>query len=147
MRAVVAAPTPLIFDTGSFATNALPSAAPMTENPRGFCNSDASFARNLLGASPIETVMPTSRSTRAAMMLRASAAGDASVRQLSVRSRYASSIETGSKTEVAPRKIARISLLTRLYLAMSGGITTASGQASNALNIGIAERTPKRRAI
>jgi hypothetical protein len=59
---------------------------------------------------------------------------------------YASSNETGSMTAVASWKISRMSLLTALYLDMSGAMTIASGQAANALNIGIAERTPKRRA-
>ena len=52
----------------------------MTEKPRGFCSSDASLARNLLQERPMETVMPTSRSTRAAISASASAAGGASVR-------------------------------------------------------------------
>ena len=36
---------------------------------------------------------------------------------------------------------------TRTYFAMFGLITTASGQSASALNIGIAERTPKVRAM
>ena len=47
---------------------------------------------------------------------------------------------------VADRKMARIASLTRLYLAMSGGSTTASGHSSSAWNIGMAERTPEMRA-
>ena len=38
-------------------------------------------------------------------------------------------------------------LLSALYLAKSGLITTASGQAAIALNIGMAERTPFMRAM
>ena len=48
---------------------------------------------------------------------------------------------------VAARNIARMSFDTALYFAMSGGNTTACEHASNALNIGIAERTPYLRAI
>jgi hypothetical protein len=45
-------------------------------------------------------------------------------------------------TGVAASRIARICRLTRLYFAISGGITTASGQSCNARNIDIAERGP-----
>ena len=64
MRRAVTAPTPWILRTDSGARNAFASARPMTEKPRGFCSSEASLARNLLADSPIETVMPTSRSMR-----------------------------------------------------------------------------------
>ena len=75
------------------------------------------------------------------------AAGRSSSRTPSSKSRYASSRETGSITGVAAIKIARISRLTVLYLAMFGAMTTASGQSSRALNIGMAERGPYRRAM
>ena len=80
MRRAVTAPTPWILRTDSGARKLLASAAPMTEKPRGLCNSDASLARNLLHDKPMDTVMPTSRSTRAAISANASAAGGASVR-------------------------------------------------------------------
>ncbi len=55
-------------------------------------------------------------------------------------------MESGSTAGVSASISARTSRPTRAYFAMSGGITTACGQASSALNIGIAERTPKVRA-
>jgi hypothetical protein len=48
---------------------------------------------------------------------------------------------------VAVRKISRTWRLTLAYFSMSGRSTTASGQSSRALNIGMAERTPERLAI
>ena len=62
------------------------------------------------------------------------------------RSRKASSIETGSTSGVSSSINARTSRPTLRYLSMFGLITTASGQALSALNIGIAERTPDVRA-
>ena len=59
-----------------------------------------------------------------------------------LRSRNASSIESGSTSGVRRRISARTARPTSRYFAMSGRITTASGQAASALNIGIAERTP-----
>jgi hypothetical protein len=58
------------------------------------------------------------------------------------RSRKASSIDNGSTSGVSRSISARTARPTSRYLAMSGRITTASGQAASALNIGIAERTP-----
>ena len=80
MRRAVTAPTPWILRTDSGARNALASARPMAEKPRGFSSSEASLARNLLQASPTDTVMPTSLSIRRAIVASASAAGGASVR-------------------------------------------------------------------
>ena len=80
MRRAVTAPTPWILRTDRAPGMLFASAWPMTEKPRGFCSSEASLARNLLQERPIETVMPTSRSTRAAISASASAAGGASVR-------------------------------------------------------------------
>ena len=80
MRRAVTAPTPWILRTDSGARNALASARPITEKPRGFSSSEASLARNLLQERPIDTVMPTSLSMRLAISASASAAGGASVR-------------------------------------------------------------------
>ena len=54
----------------------------------------------------------------------------------------ASSMESGSTSGVRSSIIARTARPTAAYFFMSGLTTTASGQAFNALNIGIAERTP-----
>ena len=58
------------------------------------------------------------------------------------RSMNASSMESGSTSGVSPSIIARTSPPTAVYFFMSGLMTAASGQASSALNIGMAERTP-----
>ena len=62
-------------------------------------------------------------------------------------SRKASSIESGSTKGVNSCISRRTWRPTATYFAMSGLITTASGQAFSALNIGIAERTPDMRAM
>ena len=64
-----------------------------------------------------------------------------------LRSRKASSIDSGSTSGVSAIIRVRISRPTRAYLAMSGGSTTAFGQSARARDIGIAERTPKVRAM
>ena len=58
------------------------------------------------------------------------------------RSMNASSMESGSTSGVQSSIIARTSRPTAVYFFMSGLMTSASGQARNALNMGIAERTP-----
>ncbi|MGY4469219.1 hypothetical protein ACVWWK_004928 [Bradyrhizobium sp. LB9.1b] len=100
------------------------------------------MARNLLQERPTETLMPMSRS-----MLRANCASTFAgimpcTRSVPERSRKASSIESGSTSGVSACMAWRTSRPTRTYLAMSGPITVACGQASNALYIGMAERTP-----
>jgi len=55
--------------------------------------------------------------------------------------------QQNSTSGVSACIMARTSRPTRTYFSMSGAITTASGQASSALNIGIAERTPLMRAM
>ena len=59
----------------------------------------------------------------------------------------ASSIDNGSTSGVSDCIRVRTSRPTRLYFSKSGRITTASGQASSALNMGMAERTPRMRAM
>ena len=104
------------------------------------------MARNLLWLSPIETVTPISSSTRFWKRASVSAGGAWCTRSVPVRSRNASSIDSGSTAGVSASISSRTSRPTRAYFAMSGGMTTACGQAFSALNIGIAERTPKVRA-
>ena len=54
----------------------------------------------------------------------------------------ASSMESGSTSGVQSSIIARTSRPTAVYFFMSGLMTSASGQARSALNMGMAERTP-----
>ena len=58
----------------------------------------------------------------------------------------ASSIESGCISGVRRAMSARTCLAAAEYFAKSGRITTASGQAASALNIGMALRTPYIRA-
>ncbi len=105
------------------------------------------MARNLLWESPTEAVTPISASMR--FCRRAIwAAGERPVRRrVPLRSRKASSSESGSTSGVSASIIARIARETSKYRAMRGLMTTASGQSLSALNIGMAERTPSMRAM
>ncbi len=100
------------------------------------------MARNLLQLRPIETVSDSSRSISAASRASVTAGAPWCSFSVPVRSRKASSIDSGSTSGVSARMRRRISSPASRYLAMFGLMTTASGQAASALNIGMAERTP-----
>ncbi len=140
-----AGPIPGSRRTGSPATTAAAS-LPSTQKPRGLSRPAAILAASRLRARPTETVMPRSRSTARANPVRTAAGGDPCSVAVPRRSSTASSIDSGCTSGVSACIFARISRLTALYLRKSGRITTASGQARNALNIGIALRTPRSRA-
>ena len=74
------------------------------------------------------------------------ASGVPSSRTDAVTSMKASSSDNGSTSGLTLSKTARICALTRRYLAMSPGTITASGQSARARTVGIADRTPNRRA-
>lgn len=78
-----------------------------TTRPSGFSRSDATFARNLFGATPTEAVS-RSASTMRLLSPAAIAAPASRSRAMPVRSRNASSIEIGSTAGVASSRIARI---------------------------------------
>jgi hypothetical protein len=92
-------------------------------------------------------VIPTSRSTARANRASTTAGGAPCNACVPDRSSAASSIDSGCTSGVSLPISARIRRATALYFAKSGRITTASGQAARALNIGIALRTPCSRAI
>jgi len=104
------------------------------------------LARNLLQESPIDTVIPISRSTRAAKPASALAPDIPCSRSVPNKSMNASSIETGSTSGVRSRMRERTSCPARAYFSMSGRTTVACGHNRRASNIGMAERTPKVRA-
>jgi hypothetical protein len=56
-------------------------------------------------------------------------------------------MESGSTSGVRSRISARMRRDSVAYFAMSGLMMTASGQSLVALNMGMAERTPERRAM
>ena len=145
-RACATLPTPKISDTDLGARNAAASLAPRIVKPRGLSRSDAILARNLLAASPIDTVMPSSRSTCSEKRASDLAGGMPCSRSVPERSMKASSIDTGSTSGVSSRMRARTPLPTSAYLSMRGRTIVACGQSRLASNIGIAERTPKVRA-
>ena len=105
------------------------------------------MARNLLWLRPIETVMPISRSTCALE------AGKHQRRRRAVQPLGAGQVEERlvdrerlDRRRQRQHQLAHLARRRAAYFAMSGGITTACGQAFSALNIGMAERTPKVRA-
>ncbi len=91
--------------------------------------------------------MPISFSTAWAKRASTSAGGRPCSFSVPARSRNASSMESGSTSGVSACIMVRTWRPTRTYFSMSGLMTTASGQASSALNIGMAERTPWMRAM
>ncbi len=128
--------------TGFGARKAAASAWPSTAKPRGLSMSEAILARNLLADRPIDTVMPWSRSTRAAKRASTRAALMPCSRCVPVRSRKASSIDSGSTSGVSSNIAVRTARPTSTYLAMFGLMTTRFGQRLSASNIGMAERMP-----
>ena len=142
----MAGPTPGRIPTGFGARKACAS-DPITENPRGLSRSEATLARNLFAASPIETVTPVSASMRACNFARVTAGGAPCRRSVPDMSIQASSSDRFWISGVNSPAMPRMRLLSARYLAKSGEITTASGQSASALNIGIAERTPLIRAM
>ncbi len=143
----MALPTPQMRPTGFDARKLTASASPITEKPRGFSKSEAILARNLLKERPIDTVMPISFSMRLWSLASARAGGPWCSRSVPAMSMKASSIDSGSTRGVSDCMSSRTSRPTRLYFSKSGRTTTASGQASSALNMGMAERTPLIRAM
>jgi hypothetical protein len=138
----IAGPTPGNSRTDFVARKPCASAAPITEKPRGLSRSEAILARTLLGARPMETVMPTSASISAWTLASARAGQPLLIRSVPDRSSQASSSDRGWTRGVSRSSLAMIRRLSRMYLVKSGLSTTASGQAFSAVNIGMAERTP-----
>ena len=140
-RFTCAGPMPGSRPTFSGASNAAAS-APSTENPRGLPRSAASLASSRLRARPMETVMPSSASTRRAKRSSTTAGGAPCNASVPERSSTASSMESGCTSGVRASIIARTWRETAAYFAISGRITTACGHSLRALNIGMAARTP-----
>ncbi len=145
-RRARAGPIPGSSRTGSDASSEAASAAPITAKPRGLLRPAAIFASSRFGAKPIETVIPTSASTSRAKRASTTAGGAACNACVPARSTTASSIDNGCNSGVSRTIMVRICRPTATYLLKSGRITTASGHAFSALNIGIALCTPYMRA-
>ena len=135
-------PTPNRRFTGSSLMNAPTWSSRSSNCPFGFRQSDAILANSLFPAIPAEAVRPVSSS----ISLRISHATAAPDEAMALTSRYASSNESGSISSENLRKIPRTLADSDRYTSKRTGITTNSGQASSAFQVGIAERQPKVRA-
>ena len=109
----VAGPTPQISAIGFGPRKSRVSARPITAKPRGLSRSEAILARNLLWLSPTETVRPRSRSISAWSRAIRSAGGAPCSRSVPVRSRKASSSDSGSTSGVSASIRSRISAADR----------------------------------
>jgi len=106
-RRSIAGPMPGNSATGSPARSCAVS-SPSTAKPRGLSHPAASFARSRLRAKPIETVTPTSCSTRRAKRASTAAGGAPCSASVPDRSSTASSIESGCTSGVRSRIRSRI---------------------------------------
>ena len=131
--ASVALPTPGIFPTGSGIRNASTCDGLITKSPSGFFQSDAIFARNLLGATPADAVRSVSSRISRRIILPVSVAVGSPVSSC-VTSRNASSSESNSTSGVWRRKMSPIWRDTARYRSKSGGTKTPSGQSCCARN-------------
>ena len=107
----VAVPTPQMMRTGRGRRKSAVSARPITENPRGLSRSLAILARNLLWLSPTEPVRPSSSSIRLVRRASSTAGGAPCRRAVPVRSRKASSSDSGSMAGVSSSIMARMARL------------------------------------
>ena len=144
-RFAVTGPTPHSASTGRRCRNASTRSAGMTVRPSGLSQSEAIFAKNLLGAAPAETVSSTSSRIHC-FSRRATVVASGSSQRLRVTSRYASSSESGSTSGVTERYMSKMRFDISRYRPKSGGTTTRSEHRRTARAIGIAERTPNCRA-
>ena len=99
----VTGPTPHNASTSSPWRKCSTRSGAITVRPSGFCQPDAIFARNLLGATPAEAVSRV-RSRIASFSRRATRIPSGSCQLFSVTSRYASSSDIGSTSGVTSRK-------------------------------------------
>ncbi len=146
-RRWVAGPMPQILPIArGDSTASIPRAVGgMTVRPSGFSKSEASFARNLLGATPTDATNPVAAKIASFSCLATTSAGPMS-RSVPVMSRNASSTLSGctngeksSSTANIARDFSRI--------RCPGTFThTACGHRRSASAIGIAERQPNSRA-
>jgi hypothetical protein len=119
--------------------------AATTTSPFGFRRSEATFATNLLAATPTDAVSRSDPAIRA-LMARATAGPSPWSPSVPVTSRNASSMETGSSSGVKAARMAITSWETAAYFSMSTGTKAPSGQSRAARPMGMAECTPNRRA-
>src|SRR5207247_158270 len=131
--------------TGRGARRRAPPPAATATRPSGFSSSEATFATNLFDARPAEAVRHVSSRIRRLIARTASSALPKSP-SVPVRSTNASSTDTGSTSGEKSASMPMTCTETARYFAMSTGRKAAWAQSLAARAIGIAERTPNRRA-
>src|SRR2546425_1186689 len=141
----VTRPTPQISSPGGGARKRAPPPAATATRPSGFSSSEATFATNLFDARPAEAVRHVSSRIRRLIARTASSALPKSP-SVPVRSTNASSTDTGSTSGEKSASMPMTCTETARYFAMSTGRKAAWAQSLAAREIGIAERTPNRRA-
>ena len=117
----------------------------MTVSPSGFCQPDAIFARNLLGATPADAVSPV-----ASRIARLQPLGDPSCRAVRPR-RSRSRRDRPRRARAAPpaassRGRSRTPARHGAIPLEVGGTITSCGHSRTARAIGMADRTPNARA-
>ena len=143
--AAIWGPTPHSRPIASGARKAASSPGGTTTSPSGLRRSDAIFATSFVLATPTDAVSCVS-SWIASLIRRAAAAPGPHSASVPVRSRNASSMETGSTSGVNRRRIAMTRPLSAWYLRPSTGTKMPCGQSAAAVRSGIADRTPNTRA-
>ncbi len=126
-RFSVTLPTPQIFETGNGASISTLFASVMTVSPSGLFKSDASLAKNLLGATPTEAVSPV-WAWISALMLFAIVRASPNFLVAPVTSRNASSTETGCTNGVNVPRMVIICLETSPYFFILGRTKMPWGQ-------------------
>ena len=110
----VTGPTPQSASTGSCCRNGSTRSGLMTVRPSGFFQPEATFARNLFGATPADAVSRVSSRIRAFTRF-ATFVASVSPHAFSVTSRYASSSDSPSTSGVTSRKIEKTAWLAARY--------------------------------
>ena len=141
-RAGADAPQPL---DGERRQEARSSPSGTTTRPSGLRRSEAILATSRLLATPTEIVSPTSSWT-ARLMPRAASSPTPSSASVPVRSRNASSIESGSTSGEKRSRMAITCFVAAEYFWPLTGTKIASGHSAPAVRSGIAERMPNLRA-
>jgi hypothetical protein len=137
----VTGPTPHNRSTGSAWRNVSSPSTGTTSRPSGFATPLATFARNLVLATPTVTGIPT-RSRTSCRRRPAICDGMPAIRRRPPTSRNASSIESPSTSGVVSRKTSNIAVLAAEYASIRGRTTIASGQRRRACRSPIGVRTP-----
>ena len=122
----VTTPTPHSRSTGSACRKASSPSTGTTRSPSGFATPLATFARNLVRATPTVMGIPT-RSRTSARRRAAMSVGAPAIRRRPPTSRNASSMDSPSTSGEVSRKTSNIAALASEYAFIRGRTTTACG--------------------